>query len=349
MQIKEWSDRAEEALTPLYDRTEARALAVRLLEEVAGIPPYARITDPRLEVAAAAARYGRAETAPGELENRLEGLLERLERGEPLQYVLGYARFAGREFRVAPGVLIPRPETEELVRLICRDYGADIVRQPRPGDREMPPAGFPAFAGTIADLCTGSGCIAHSLAGAFPQARVFGCDISPEALEIARNQDRPAIRAVCDTVCGAVPDTVPVSDSVSGRHPGSGPEFFLCDILADTAESLLRKRLPGGRADIIVSNPPYVCESEKAAMHRNVLDYEPACALFVPDDRPLLFYERIAGLAFGLLTPGGRLYLEINERFPDPVAALLARTGFERTEVFPDLNGRPRMVSARKP
>ena len=159
---------------------------------------------------------------------------------------------------------------------------------------------------SILDLCTGSGCIAWSLAAEFPEAMVYGCDLSEAALRFACRQ-RVKVR-------------------------GAKPIFFSADVLGTPPAGL-------PKFDVIVSNPPYICESERAAMRPNVLGFEPAEALFVPDDDPLRFYRAIVGWAETLLRPDGHIYLEVNERFGPDVAAL-----FPGARVLQDISGRDRFV-----
>jgi len=267
------------SLQEIYSPEESRAITLRIVEHFLEIPSYECLSDPDKDVME---------------DERYEGLmaaLSKLREGCPLQYVIGYAEFCGHRFKVGKGCLIPRPETEELVSGII-DECSDIEL----GDEPF----------NILDICTGSGCIAYSLAAAFPDAMVYGCDISQAALSIACRQRI--------------------------KLSGARPVLFQADIL---------KEPPAGlpKFDIIVSNPPYIKESEKVAMHRNVLDFEPHEALFVPDDDPLLFYRAIAEWADRLLAPQGRVYLEINETFGRETAAL-----FPGSMVSEDFNGRARFV-----
>ena len=236
----------------------------------------------------------------------MSSALDELVTGRPLQYVLGFTEFCGHRFKVGEGCLIPRPETEELVSRIIDDLYADEDAPVMPGatghlsdDEEDGPF-------SILDICTGSGCIAWSLAAEFPEAMVYGCDLSEAALRYACKQ-RVKLR-------------------------GAKPIFFSADVLAEPPAGL-------PKFDVIVSNPPYICDSERAAMRPNVLDFEPAEALFVPDDDPLKFYRAIARWADALLRPDGHVYLEINERFGPEVAAL-----FPGSQVVPDISGRDRFV-----
>lgn len=266
----------------------------------------------------------------------LLGDLERLAEGCPLQYVLGFAEFCGLRIRVAPGCLIPRPETEEMVSLIVDRFGEPLPPEVLPasqlegrGDHFGPflhptsqETGRGAHAAlvdedsglrdpaNILDLCTGSGCIAYALADAFPDAQVFACDLSEAALAIACKQ--------------------------RVKLPGARPVFFKADVLGDPPAGL-------PKFDLIVSNPPYVMESERAEMRRNVLDYEPAEALFVPDDDPLRFYAAIRRWADALLAPGGEIWLEINEKLGPRTAALFSGSA----ALLRDLSGKDRFLRVR--
>lgn len=274
MTLKEFIDLCMERLSPLYPEPEAKAIAFRVLEHYTDIPSYKYISEPDLVI-----------DAP------LCSALDELTTGRPLQYVLGITEFCGHRFKVGEGCLIPRPETEELVSRIIDDLsGQEIGEEPF----------------NILDICTGSGCIAWSLAAEFPEVMVYGCDISDAALRYACKQ-RVKVR-------------------------GAKPIFFTADVLAAPPAGL-------PQFDVIVSNPPYICDSERAAMRPNVLDFEPAEALFVPDDDPLRFYRAIARWADALLRPDGHIYLEINERFGPEVAAL-----FPGSTLHPDISGRDRFV-----
>lgn len=226
-------------------------------------------------------------------EQELEDILQRLSRFEPLQYIEGRTLFLGREFWVAPGVLIPRPETEELVELMLKEIPADA---------------------RILDVGTGSGCIAISLAKELPDALVTAWDVSPEALSVAR---------------------------VNARKLQANVRFVECDVLACQVDK-------AGLYDVIVSNPPYVTEAEKADMEPNVLQWEPSLALFVPDDDPLRFYRRIAVLGRDMLADGGRLYFEINRAYGREMVEMLRTMGYVRVRVEKDLSQNDRFVIAEK-
>ncbi len=224
---------------------------------------------------------------------RIADIIARLHRHEPLQYVVGHARFHGHQFKVTPAVLIPRPETEQLVDLIIDENSGSDLR--------------------VLDMGTGSGCIAISLARALKFAQVDALDVSRDALAVAR-ENAAALKVKV--------------------------RFFESDMLSPQ---------PPGRYDIIVSNPPYVCWSEREAMDRNVKDYEPGQALFVPDNDPLLFYKAIVPYAAQSLERGRHLYLEINQRFGNEVRQLLQAGGFDEVRIIDDSYGKPRFAAAKNP
>ena len=233
------------------------------------------------------------EQLPEFFDNRLASIIARLKQREPLQYILGKARFHGHSFAVTPATLIPRPETEQLVDMIVDENpGSDLE---------------------VLDIGTGSGCIAISLARALKFAQVTATDISPAALEVAQ-QNAIALKTRVRFV----------------------------------EQDILTCRAPSEAWDIIVSNPPYITEREKAAMEPNVLDYEPHSALFVPDDDPMLFYRPIAAYASRALKNGGRLYLEINRAMGNLVCDTLRRAGLSNIQVHNDFNGNTRFVTAIK-
>ncbi|WP_418424824.1 peptide chain release factor N(5)-glutamine methyltransferase [Alistipes sp.] len=277
MTRRETVDRLTACLVPLYGEREARAIARSAVAELAGIPLSALLTDPGAELA-------------------VEGLAEaeaQLAAGKPLQYVVGHTEFYGRRFAVREGVLIPRPETEELVdRMVRSERGAR----------------------RLLDVGTGSGCIAASLALALPEAEVYAADISDAALTVAAENFQQLDAKV----------TLRKADALNGL------------------ETVFPKRF-----DAIVSNPPYVPESDRAAMHPNVRDHEPAVALFVPDGDRIRFYRAIAQAGRRMLAPGGRLWFEIYEHAADEVVRMLGGEGYTDTEVFRDLFDKPRMVCSR--
>lgn len=224
---------------------------------------------------------------------KLNGILARLLNFEPIQYIQGTARFLERSYHVAPGVLIPRPETEELVEVMLREISSDA---------------------RILDIGTGSGCIAISLSKTFPNAKVTAWDVSEDALCIARRNNDDLQASVC---------------------------FVKQDVLAWRGD--------GGQCyDVIVSNPPYITESEKQEMERNVLDWEPFSALFVPNNDPLLFYRRIGELGRMMLVDGGRLYFEINRAYGEATAMMLCGQGYTGIRILKDISGNDRFVIAER-
>lgn len=226
-------------------------------------------------------------------EKELGSILRRLCDFEPIQYLQGTARFLGRTFHVAPGVLIPRPETEELVE--------GMLKEVAPASR-------------ILDIGTGSGCIAVTLSKELPEAEVTAWDISGEALAIAGDNNRLLQASVRF-----------VQRDVLTYQPAEGECF-----------------------DVIVSNPPYVTETEKRDMEPNVLDWEPFEALFVPDSDPLRFYRRIGELGRNMLTAGGKLYFEINRAFGEAVASMLRKQGYANVRIRKDISGNDRYVIAER-
>ncbi|MCA1761719.1 MAG: peptide chain release factor N(5)-glutamine methyltransferase [Flavobacteriales bacterium] len=220
----------------------------------------------------------------------MQAALDRLKNSEPVQYVLGKTVFYGLPFRVNKDVLIPRQETEELIHWILKDQFPE-----RP---------------TVIDLGTGSGCIPIVLKDLWPAAKVFGADISIDALNVA-NQN--------------------------AAQNGVEVEFFHFDIIE-------RESLAFMKFDLMVSNPPYVRRSERNLMEQNVLGFEPEMALFVDDSDPLIFYRKIVDLAEGHLNKGGKLYFEINEAYGAELKQLMKDRGFGNVELKKDFNGKDRMM-----
>lgn len=269
--------RITEALTPLYGPSEARSIALLTAEGLGGVSRTQLLADPGAEL---------------EIEG-LDDVVARLAAGRPVQYELGEAEFCGMNFKVREGVLIPRPETEELVAWVADENPA---------------------ARRILDVGTGSGCIAIALKRLLPDAELSAADVADEALAVAAENSRRLEAPV---------------------------EIRRADALGD-----LETVFPGP-FDVIVSNPPYVPQSDAAAMHRNVRDYEPAGALFVPDDDPLRFYRAIARRARRMLAPGGGLYFEIYERAGDAMRRMLCEEGYTEVRIRRDLFGRERMAAGR--
>lgn len=229
------------------------------------------------------------------IRSKVDRILARLEKNEPLQYILGTAHFYGLDIHVEPGVLIPRPETEDLVRQIVADnQNADMA---------------------VADLGTGSGAIAVALSRYLNFPEITAIDLSDKAVEVA-------------------------SENVKNLR---------CSNVKVRKEDMLHWQPTSASYDIIVSNPPYVDEDERAGMQPNVKDYEPAEALFVPDSNPLKYYLAIVPESIQALKPGGYLYLEINPRHVDELKSYIASKGFTNVTAWRDELGKYRYIKARKP
>lgn len=285
-------------LTAIYNEREAQAIVRTVLDALFGMS----LTDICL---------GKVTQLSADDTTRLEKIIQRLEKSEPVQYVLGAEWFAGRLFDVAPGVLIPRPETEDLVKWACDEAKEkeDNSKKERGKEEKEDSKKEEAPHPSILDIGTGSGCIAITVALALPQARVTAWDISTDALAIAAG---------------------------NAHRLGARVRFEHQDALSAPDDK--------ERWDVIVSNPPYICDRERADMSDNVLSYEPELALFVPDSDPLLFYRAIARYASKALKPGGRLLFETNTAYAHEVAQAMADEGFTAIEVRNDCFGKPRMV-----
>ena len=307
MLLKDLIKEGTDIISSMYPEREAREMVFAYLESVVGTRRHTHIIEPEYQV-------------DDEAASQAVGAFRRMASGEPLQYVTGKAYFYGREFNVTPDVLIPRPETELLCRAVI-----DFVKM----KSEV----------RILDLCTGSGCIAWTMALEIPGARVTAVDISEGALAVASAQD--------------------FADEMSGTG-AVAPDFLKADVLSCHTEPSLCHPEPSlchpersegsfpSHFDIIVSNPPYVMDSEKALMRKNVLDHEPHLALFVPDDDPLLFYRAVAQWALQLLKPGGFGIVEINEALGEETAEIYRRYGFCAVTIIKDLNDKDRFVSFRR-
>ena len=285
-------------LTAIYNEREAQAIVRTVLDALFGMS----LTDICL---------GKVTQLSADDTTRLEKIMQRLEKSEPVQYVLGAEWFAGRLFDVAPGVLIPRPETEDLVKWACDEAREkeDNSKEERGKEEKEDSKKEEVPHPSILDIGTGSGCIAITVALALPQARVTAWDISTDALAIAAG---------------------------NAHRLGASVRFEHQDALSAPDDE--------ERWDVIVSNPPYICDRERADMSDNVLSYEPELALFVPDSDPLLFYRAIARYASKALKPGGRLLFETNTAYAHEVAQTMANEGFTAIEVRNDCFGKPRMV-----
>ena len=276
-----------------YDDGEARAIARILIEELFGLS-YADIV------------CGATEQLSADDTLRLDTAVRRIEQGEPLQHVLGYADFCGNRFSVNGSVLIPRPETEWLV-----DEGAKLMDGCIASDETQHKA--PHSPKRILDIGTGSGCIAISLKLRLGDAYVEAWDISEEALRTAQDN----------------------ADALKAE-------------VVFRKRDALRADNTAAPWDLIVSNPPYICDSERSAMDDNVLLHEPHTALFVPDDDPLRFYRAIARYALLTLNIGGNLLFECNTRYAEATGKMLSDMGFEEVTVSDDCFSLPRFVRGRK-
>ena len=280
-------------LSALYETGEAKAIARWVLDVGFGL-------------SMADILCGKVAALP---QQELKAIVRRLEQGEPVQYVLGLADFCGRQFHVEPGVLIPRPETEELCGWMIET----------------------GIGGAVLDVGTGSGCIACTLAAAQPEAKVTAWDISETALRVAsENARRCHVHVTFERV-----------DALQA------PLTSLQD-LREAPEAGKRTSSNAHLWDTIVSNPPYICERERSAMERNVLEHEPHTALFVPDDDPLLFYRAISDYALQALRPEGALFFEINPLYAEQLRQHLEEKGF-CVEQRKDQFGKIRFTKAIRP
>ena len=266
-------------LTKVYEPEEAETITAIVFREVLGYDRIKLILNENDLLSAS-------------LFEQLDFISFQLLQHQPIQYILGYSYFNDLKFTVNKNVLIPRPETVELVQLILKNHDQHTL--------------------DVIDIGTGSACIPISLKKERSLWNVTGLDISADALQVA---------------------------SLNVKQHAVEVSLVEADIFAFQ---------PKQKFDLIVSNPPYVLESEKLQMHKNVLDYEPSLALFVADQEPLKYYERITEIAQQFLNPNGFLYFEINESFAAQTQALLASHAFEYIQIFQDFKGKNRFVSARK-
>jgi len=269
-------------LASIYEKTEAHNIVLQLLQRGTKLSRARLLSDGEVSFKGAEAE-------------EMEQCMARVLQHEPIQYILGSVDFRGVSLKVDHRVLIPRPETEELVEWVLQESSCSRC--------------------IILDCCTGSGCIAIALAKQLPEATLLACDISLDALEVAREN--------------AVRNQVKI-------------HFFEADVLSPEFAAKISP------ADIIVSNPPYVLNQEAAAMHANVLNFEPHQALFVSDDDPLIFYRAIANAALHKLSQKGKLFFEINATFGREVVRMLKLVGFTHIELKNDLSGNSRMVRAQR-
>lgn len=319
-----------QSLTPLYDAGEAQAIVRTVLDVKYGMT----LTD---------IICGKVNEISADEERKLEEIIIRLQKGEPVQYVLGEADFAGKTFHVEPGVLIPRPETAELCQWIEKDMieKSIVSSEDSPEDSSGNSPQATDDAKLILDICTGSGCIAITLGLNIPNSEVTGWDISEDALRIAQgnvemmkagnvrieHQDALALPKAAETD----------NEKMKGNDDK--------EVVKPKGEA---KTPSTQKWDLIVSNPPYICEKEKADMEKNVLEHEPSLALFVPDEDPLKFYRAIAEYASSALKSGGALYFEINPIYEKETREMLLKLDFKDIETKEDAFGKKRMMRAMK-
>ena len=296
----------QSALQAAYPADEANALAWWIAEELTGLS--------RTEL-----QFGCKGTNFSSHMQEIETIIDRLLHFEPIQYIFGHTLWNGLDLKVTPSTLIPRPETAELVERI--NLKSEILNLKSPIH--------------VLDVGTGSGCIAISLKKAHPEWSVTGIDISPDAIEVARE---------------------------NARRNNVEVDFYVADILSPSmgeseGASNLKFQISNLQYDVVVSNPPYICESEKVSMKPNVLDYEPSTALFVPDSDPLLFYRRIAELQTRR-SPNSKqgeaqtpkplfLFFEINEAYGPQLSAMLESIGYTDIQIHKDIYGKDRIIEAR--
>ncbi|NLR61321.1 peptide chain release factor N(5)-glutamine methyltransferase [Chitinophaga polysaccharea] len=270
------------AISELYDEREAASIAHIIMEYLTGMSKLDRIVH-------------KTKMLSPDQNQRLKTAIEALQRQEPVQYITGTGWFYGMELLVNKNVLIPRPETEELVEWIVQDTAHRHRLH-------------------LLDVGTGSGCIPLALKKSLPDAQVSAVDVSEGALEVARsNASRLRLEV----------------------------NFLLMDALDPAQVSTLPS------FDLIVSNPPYITQSEQQSMQEQVWGYEPSLALFVPDNDALLFYRHISMMAKQKLLPGGALYFEINEALGKEVVALMEELGFKEVTLKQDMFGKDRMVKGK--
>ena len=278
--MKQTLKKLRDALNPLYGQRETEAIIRLIFHHLKGW----NLTDMLIHQEDGLSDFVR---------QQIDEILVRLLRHEPIQYIVGEARFHGMDLKIKPGVLIPRPETDELV---------DIIVDENKGREDL----------KVLDLCTGSGCIAIALARNLPFSKVTAIDFSDEAIEVAEENSRDL------------------------------------KVKINIVKADIFNWVPDGNFDIIVSNPPYIKDSEALTMEKNVLDYEPHEALFVRDENPLVFYSRIADIAAESLNPGGRLYFEINPLTAKDLKELISGKGFSDVQLLRDSSGKLRFLSAGK-
>ncbi len=281
MTIEEARKEVNNSIATIYEKSEADNITEIVMEHITRWSRPERILNKEIPLSFTQKKL-------------LSQIILRLEQHEPIQYLINEAWFAGMIFYVDKNVLIPRPETEELLDWIVKDVRSDTSNIKK-----------------MLDVGTGSGCIAIALKNKIPNAEIWGCDVSVEALNVAR-MNADALNATIDFV----------------------PLDFL--------DPDQRKQLP--HVDIIVSNPPYVPQSDKNEMKKNVLEFEPATALFVPDNDSLVFYNAIADFGKEKLNGNGNIYVEIHENLGEQVKNLFKLKGYSFAELRKDIQGKDRMI-----
>ena len=319
-----------QSLTPLYDAGEAQAIVRTVLDVKYGMT----LTD---------IICGKVNELSADEERKLEEIIIRLQKGEPVQYVLGEADFAGRTFHVEPGVLIPRPETAELCQWIEKDMieKSIVSSEDSPEDSSGNSPQATDDAKLILDICTGSGCIAITLGLNIPNSEVTGWDISEDALRIAQGNVE-MMKAGNVRIEHQDALALPKSAETDNEKMKGNDDK---EVVKPKGEA---KTPSTQKWDLIVSNPPYICEKEKADMEKNVLEHEPSLALFVPDEDPLKFYRAIAEYASSALKSGGALYFEINPIYEKETREMLLKLDFKDIETKEDAFGKKRMMRAMK-
>ena len=280
------------ALQAVYPKDEAAALAWWIMEEETGLTRSQLLC-------------GCKDTTNFANMQKIQTIIDRLLHFEPIQYIFGHTLWNGLDLKVTPATLIPRPETAELVERINVQMVNDQMVN-------------------VLDIGTGSGCIAISLKKAHPEWHVTGIDISPNAIEVAKE---------------------------NARRNKVDVNFQVADIFSDQITKYKWYMVNDQMVNIVVSNPPYICESEKSSMRPNVLNFEPSTALFVPDNDPLLFYRRIAELfartPYTIHHTPKYLFFEINEAYGPQLSAILGGLGYTDIQIHKDIYGKDRIIEGR--
>jgi release factor glutamine methyltransferase len=326
-------------LTPLHGAGEARAIVRLLMEE-------------QFQLSQTDLLLGREAALSAQEQELFQRLADRLLQGEPVQYVLGHTTFCGHRFRVTPDVLIPRPETEELVRWAVTFFGEGAVTKAAHGCEPTV---------KLLDLCTGSGCIAISLALDVPDVHVTAVDISPEALNVARQNAidlgaanvsflqadvlaPPSQFSILNSQFSILNSQSSILNSQSSILNSQFSIFNSQSSILNSQFSILNSQF-----SILISNPPYVCNSEASDMTPTVLQHEPHLALFVPDEDPLCFYRAIAAIGLRALCPGGLILVELNAALAEQTEHLFLQSGYTDLQLRSDQFGHTRFLAARSP